>query len=62
MAIIAKTEIVGLDSILLAYEEAIEMYVVSYGKYIREYKSIDLAFECYILSPGCCVGTFAPSR
>ena len=48
MAIIAKTEIVGLDSILLAYEEAIEMYVVSYGEYIREYTSVDLAFECYI--------------
>ncbi|MEE6940143.1 hypothetical protein Q0Q86_04530 [Escherichia coli O15:H16] len=48
MAIIAKTEIVGLDSIILAYEEAIEMYVVTYGDYVREYEYIDLAFECYI--------------
>lgn len=48
MAIIAKTEIAGLDSILLAYEEDTKMYVVSYGEYIREYEYIDLAFECYI--------------
>lgn len=48
MAIIAKTEIEGLDSILLAYEEDTKMYVVTYGEYIREYEYIDLAFECYI--------------
>lgn len=48
MAIIAKTEIEGLDSILLAYEENTKMYVVTYGEYIREYEYIDLAFECYI--------------
>lgn len=48
MAIIAKTEIEGLDSIILAYEEATKTYVVTYGEYIREYEYIDLAFECYI--------------
>ncbi|CAA7332802.1 Hypothetical protein MEKHABCG_00245 [Escherichia phage vB_EcoM_UP17] len=48
MAIIAKTEIIGLDSILLAYEETLKMYVVTYGDYVREYEYIDLAFECYI--------------
>lgn len=48
MAIIAKTEIEGLDSILLTYEEATKIYVVTYGEYIREYEYIDLAFECYI--------------
>ena len=48
MAIIAKTEIIGLDPILLAYEETLKMYVVTYGDYVREYEYIDLAFECYI--------------
>lgn len=48
MAIIAKTEIAGLDSIFLAYEETLKMYVVTYGDYVREYEYIDLAFECYI--------------
>ena len=48
MAIIAKTEIIGLDSILLAYEETLKMYVVTYGDYVREYEYIDLAFEFYI--------------
>ena len=38
MAIIAKTEIIGLDSILLAYEETLKMYVVTYGDYVREYE------------------------
>ena len=48
MAIIAKTEIQGLDSILLAYEAAKGLYVVSYGDYIRDFEEIDQAFECYI--------------
>ncbi|BDU13363.1 hypothetical protein [Escherichia phage phiWec190] len=48
MAIIAKTEIVGLDSILLTYKETLGMYVVTYGDYVHEYEYIDLAFECYI--------------
>ena len=48
MAIIAKTEIEGLDSIFLVYEEDTKMYVVTYGEYIRKYEYIDLAFECYI--------------
>ena len=48
MAIIAKTEIAGLDTILLVYEEETRHYVVSYGEYIREYQTIDLAFETYI--------------
>lgn len=48
MAIIAKTEIQGLDSILLAYESEKGLYVVSYGDYIRDFVEIDQAFECYI--------------
>ncbi|WEM33590.1 hypothetical protein EJP02_529 [Escherichia phage EJP2] len=48
MAIIAKTEIQGLDSILLAYESEKGLYVVSYGDYIRDFEEIDQAFECYI--------------
>jgi hypothetical protein len=46
MSIIAKTEIVGLDTVLLTHEG--NRYVVSYGDYLREYDSIDQAFESYI--------------
>ena len=46
MTIIAKTQIIGLDPVVLAHE--VTRYVVSYGEYIREYESIDLAFESYI--------------
>lgn len=48
MTIIAKTEIIGLDSIIMMFEDQKGVYVVSYGDYVREYDSIDLAFECYI--------------
>lgn len=48
MTIIAKTEIIGLDSIIMTFEDQKGVYVVSYGDYVREYDSIDLAFECYI--------------
>jgi hypothetical protein len=48
MTIIAKTEIIGLDSIVMTFEDQKGVYVVSYGDYVREYDSIDLAFECYI--------------
>lgn len=48
MTIIAKTEIIGLDSIIMTFEDQKDVYVVSYGDYVREYASIDLAFECYI--------------
>lgn len=48
MTIIAKTEIIGLDSIVMTFEDQKGVYVVSYGDYVREYEYIDLAFECYI--------------
>ncbi|EPE1232823.1 hypothetical protein ACSGOQ_006101 [Escherichia coli] len=48
MAIIAKTEIIGLDSIIMTFEEQKGMYVVSYGDYVREYETVDEAFESYI--------------
>lgn len=48
MTIIAKTEIIGLDSIIMTFEDQKGVYVVSYGDCVREYDSIDLAFECYI--------------
>ncbi|EON7636955.1 hypothetical protein ABV23_RS00490 [Escherichia coli] len=48
MAIIAKTEIVGLDSIIMTFEDQKGMYVVSYGDYVLEYETVDEAFESYI--------------
>lgn len=49
MQTIAKTDIIGLDSVLLSFCPEKSQYVIQYGENVETESSIDNAFQLYFM-------------